>query len=417
VEATIDDGTYTRLFSGVAKVPQETGGSVDGAPLVRFTCRSRDELLLQKRMSTAWSTFRALLDSGATEGQIIAQFLSDAGYTGTSLDAGYAAIPYAWLDAESPLEDIWAIAAAAGGRIYADAQGVVRYENMAHWLRSPHTTVQQAYTRDDWTNFGVRWDDREIYDSVTVEYASRQPEAETVLWEPDELVTVPADSTITQTAIFRYPAYTVTGVTWKANLVGGGDMTGWVSVTPTWFAQRADLVIANTHPTQAVVMRPLRVTGQPLVGGPSAEEQRNSAEHGSNAAFFSTRGSRDRSIRGNPYIQSRAQAGMLAQFMLDRFERPRLFYSVTGVPGNPARQPGDRVSFSDPTVMPGGAREAIVLAVGWTISSSGYVQTLEAMDAASLYPSTGTAPGYFLISTSGGSKLGSGDAARGCLFY
>ena len=206
-------------------------------------------------------------------------------------------------------------------------------------------------------------------------------------------------------------------MTWKANLIGGGDLSASVTVTATNYAQRAELSIVNAHTTQAVAMRPLRVTGVPMVGGPSSEEVRTSALHGSNAAFFTTRGSRDRSLRGNPYIQSKAQAGMLAQFLLDRFERPRLFYTATGCPGEPLRHPGDRVSFNDPTIMPGGAREAMLLAVQWTYSEGGFVQNLEALDAAGLYPSTGSAPGYFLISASGGSKLGSADAARGCLFY
>ena len=191
VEVTIDGSTWRRVFTGVAKIPQETGGAVDGIPTVRFTCRSRDELLLQQRMSTSWSTFRALYDSGASEAASIAQFLSDAGATGTALDPGLVTIPLAWLDAESPLEDMWGIAAAAGGRFYCDETGTFRYENMAHWLRAPHTTVQQAYTRDDWTAFAARWEDRELFDSVTVEYAGRQAEAEVVLWEADELVTVP----------------------------------------------------------------------------------------------------------------------------------------------------------------------------------------------------------------------------------
>ena len=206
-------------------------------------------------------------------------------------------------------------------------------------------------------------------------------------------------------------------MTWKANLIGGGDLSASVTVTATNYAQRAELSIVNAHTTQAVAMRPLRVTGVPMVGGPSSEEVRTSAANGSNAAFFTTRGSRDRSLRGNPYIQSKAQAGMLAQFLLDRFERPRLFYTATGCPGEPLRHPGDRVSFNDPTIMPGGAREAMLLAVQWTYSEGGFVQNLEALDAAGLYPSTGSAPGYFLISASGGSKLGSADAARGCLFY
>ncbi|MCB0151126.1 MAG: hypothetical protein KDE01_26180, partial [Caldilineaceae bacterium] len=58
-----------------------------------------------------------------------------------------------------------------------------------------------------------------------------------------------------------------------------------VAITPTYYAQRADLVVVNSSNVR-VRLYPLRVIGQPLVGGPEIEERRTSAADGSNQSFF-----------------------------------------------------------------------------------------------------------------------------------
>lgn len=414
VECTIDGSTYTRVFSGVTKIPRETGRRWNGIPTVEFECRSVDELLLQRRMSTSQSGFVARHQQGFTEAQIIDAFLTAAGVTGQAIDPGMITIPWSYMDDESVLEEVWAIAQAAGGRLYADADGVIRYENMAHWLNAPHTTSQQTYTPADWQSFTANVDDRELYDSVTVEYGSRLVEGETVLWQPDEVVTVPAGGTRTITAQFQYPSYSAPALTWRAATAGGTDMTAEVSIAAQWFAQRAVLTITNSHTTQGVRIEPLTISGRAVVGGPTAEVTKTSADDGSNSAFFAARStSRNRGVRGNFYIQSRAQADFLAQFLLDRHERPMLTYELRGALGNPARRPGDRITINDGSVM-SAAREAIVIGVAWSYGGQLYRQEITAIDAAALYPYATTTPGYFRI---GVNRLGAAHAERGRIFY
>lgn len=415
VEATINGSTYYRIFTGVAKIPEETGKSVEGIPTVRFTCRSKDELILQKRYSTGQQYTKERNDSGFSEAQIINAWLTAAGVTSgdVTLDDGLLTIPWSWMDDESFLEDIWNIAAATCGRFYCDADGEFRYENAAHWLNAPHLTSQQTYTRDDYQRLTARYKDDELYDSISVEYSSRMAEGVALLWEPDEPIQIPANTVKTIWGNFSYPAYTIAALTYKAHSNGGADITSSVTVTATYYAQRAKLVIDNNHATLAATVFPLQITGRPLVGGPTSEESRNSTDHGTNSAFFATRGSRNRRISGNVYIQTRSQAAMIAQFLLDRHETPRIFYTLSGCPGNPQRRPGDLITINDNSVM-SSSRTAYITAINWYYGGMSYTQDIDAMDAATLFPANSGGVGYFVIGTN---KLGTADSLRAAVFY
>lgn len=408
VETCINGVTYTTIFTGVAKIPRETGRSVEGIPTVEFECRSVDELYLQRRMSTTQAGLVSRYDDGATEAYIINAFLVAAGAASTTCDNGIIPIPWSWLDDESPIEDVWQLAAAVGGRFYASPAGVLTYESMDHWLKAPHQTSQQTYTADDWQTFTAQYDDSELFDSISVEFSGRTPEGVSVLWEPDEAVQVPAGGSVTLIANYSYPAFSITGIVYKAATAGGSDITSDFTITPTYYAQRAKLVVANANTTYAGTIWPLQINGRGLVGGPSAEVERNSTDHGTNAAFFTTRGSRNRRV-SNIYIQTRAQAAMLAQFLLDRHEKPRLTYNLRGVPAVPERKPGDRITLNDTSVM-SSARAAIVTGLSWRYEGMSYVQDIEAIDAADLYPA-GT---YFVLGTN---TLGGASATPGVTFY
>ena len=416
VEATIDGSAYTTIFTGVTKVPRETGRTWNGIPTVSFDCRGRDELLLQRRISTTQSGFRTRYDEGWNEGQIIEAFVNAGGVDSGErvIDTGIVSIPWSYIDDESVLEEVWQIAAASGGRVYTDRSGILRYENMAHWLFSPHTTSQATYTNADWQGLEIAYDDTNLYDSISIEYSGRKVEPETTLWEPDDPVRIPANSTKTITANFSYPAYDTPLITYKAHTAGGVNMNAYISITPTWYAQRATLSITNSHTTLGVSLSAFSITGRPVMGGPSADEKRTSATDGSNGSFFTTREtSRNLSMRGNFYVQSRAQAAMIAQFLLDRYEQPRLTYTLRGMPADPARIPGDRVTINDTSVM-SSSRAMMVTGVRWRYGEMSYTMDLEGVDAAALYPYIGTSPGYFVINTN---KLGAADALRGRVFY
>lgn len=397
LEISIDSGSnYYRIFTGVIKLPKITSPTMQATGTVEIECRSRDELLLQRRLSTPQSDFVA--SAGYNERQIINLWLTQAGVSGSDmlLDAGLFSIAFAWMDDESVLEELWNVAAACGGRFYANPDGKFVYENAAHWLTSPRSTAsQETLNEASYDTIVPAYADGELYDVVTVESSARYIAPRDVLWEPDEDVVVPANASKKVTARLRQAAWNIDSISYTAVTAGGTNINSSVSISSVQYAQRVELTITNSHATHAAYLRPLRITGQSIDGAPSAEESRNSTDHGSNAAFFASRGSRTKSVRAGVYVQSKAHAGAVANFLLRRYEIPRLNYSITNAVGNPQRRLGDRITLYD-TRIANGAKDAILTSNRWSLSSGGFNQDLELMDAGQLYPYH-PSPGYAVI--------------------
>jgi len=412
LEAAIDGSTYSRVFTGVIKLPQEATPTPTAAAVTRIECRSIDEKLLGRRMSSSAADLRANNAAGVREGAIIAQWLTAAG-TGGSIDAGVFSVPWAWLDDESVLEEIWQLASACGGRFYADPDGTLCYEDMTHWLKSPHNTSQETLTRADFAGLEPVYGDADLYSSVTVEASARDVGASDVLWEPDEQVVVPPNSSKSITARLTQAAYSIDAPFWKAATAGGNDITASVTVTVTANnVQRVELTVANAHTTEAAYMHPFSISGRALTGGPTQEETRTSAANGSNGAWWTARGTvRSKAIRGNAYVQTRAHAGALAQALLHRSEAPRLTYKLRGCPGKPTRRCGDRITINDAQIM-SSAREAFITAISWRLNQNGFTQDIEATDAAGLFPYA--ASEYFVLGTN---KIGASGTGTARIFY
>lgn len=412
LEVSIDGGSnYYKVFTGVIKIPQESTPTPSKPATVTIDCRSVDEILLGRRLSTTLADMLMMHDGGYTEGDVINLWVQQAGKSATC-DGGIFVIPWAWMDDESALEEIWAIASAAGGRFYADPDGVFRYEDMTHWLKSPHNTSQETFTRADFAELQPIYSDTELYNSVTVEASSRLIGATDLLWEPDEPVVVPPSSTKVITARYRQPAYSASTPTWKAATAGGIDITASVTVSVTGsYVQRMVLSIVNSA-TEAAYMHPFNIAGVALTGGPTQEETRTSAADGSNSTWWSSRSTtRSKAIRGNAYIQTRAQARTLAHFLLCRSEAPRLTYKLKGCPGKSSRRCGDLVTINDTAIM-SASRTAFITAINWRLTVNGFTQDIEAMDSANYAPYI--SEGYFVLGTN---KLGASGTGTARIWY
>lgn len=418
LRVSIDGGSnYYRVFTGVIKIPKEGPPYPNVGATVDIDCRSRDEILLNKRISTTLAVFQAMHDGGYTESQIIEQFLDDAGLSSGdyTLDSGLFVVPWAWLDDESPIEDIWQLAAACGGRFYCDADGEFRYENMTHWLMSPHTTSQETLTKASYGQMvGPTYDDRELYNAVTVVASPREQLESGTLWAADATVVVPANSSKTIVAKLRQPAYAIEGAEYTAVSGGGRNMDADVSIVLTSYAQRVELAITNANSTYAVELVSLSVVGIPVSGAPTIEETRESI-----LTFWTSlpaaRPGRTKLMRGNAYLQTQTQAEVLAEFLRDRYQLPRLSWQLKNVPGDPERRLGDRVTVGNADAMSSN-RDGFLTTIVWRLSNKGFVQDLDVIDAGSNAEGTGLFPydSYFVIGTN---TLGSGGGSTARLFY
>lgn len=402
---SIDGGSnYTTIFTGVVKSLQESGTSSKAAPEVTLTCRSADDRALQRKYTSTRAGMAQRFDEGWTESEIMAAFLNAIGYDSGdyTLDPGLWIIPWSWTDDESVLEEMWQLAAACGGRFYCGPDGKFIYENATHWLS--HSASAETIGTNGFRALRVRYDDANLFNSVTVEVAPRQIEASDVLWEPDEDIVIPAGSTKNVVAKLRTPAYSIDATTWTAATAGGIDITDDVSLSATQYAQRLTLAFTNGNATYAAHIRGLQIIGRAVVGAPSVEETATSAD-----AFWTGRVGRNRSLRGNPYIQSRPQGAMLAAMLCDWQDTPRLTFQLSGCPGKPTRALGQRITVSDANSLSAN-RDAFITGLSWRYGREGFLQDIEAVDATSYYPNAA----YFVIGTN---KLGAAGGSTAPIFY
>jgi hypothetical protein len=401
-DVKIDSGSWVRVFTGVIKIPREGVPTPKGESTITIECRTVDEQLLNLKISTSQAKLVANNSDGVTEADIITQWLDHYQVAWPvdkrEIDTGLFVIPWAWLDDESALEEIWTLAAACGGRVYATQTGAIAFENMAHWLT--HDTPIETLTRDDYRDLKIRYEDTDLFSEVTVEASPRAPDDATVLWEPENEEQVPAGGTVTITARLKYPAYAISGISFEGVTLGGTNITSDITCTHVDYAQRVELTFVNANATYAARLYKLQINGQPVVGAPILEEKRTST-----APFWANRIKRNRSVRSNVYVQTRAHAAAIAEFLRDTHQAPTLVYNLTGVQGKGLRTLGERIRILDSEVMTGtyaSGRDAFITGLQWSFSPQGFWQDVEAIDAAGLYQYT--LAQYFII---GSDTLGS----------
>lgn len=409
VSTTGPSGTFYKLFTGSIENPTEQGPTAKSVGQTSFDARGRENEILQKRISTNGATFASFHDTGKTESEIMAQWLSDAGLSSGeySLDDGLFIIPWAWLDDESPLEDIWSLAAACGGWFYSDPAGILKYENMAHWIFN--TSSVATYTPDSYQRFGAKYDTNDLYKEVVVEVSTREIQAEDTVWTSNDIFNVPASGTKVVTAALQQPLYALTSVGYSAQTAGGKNMDSYISIGTSIKAQRVIITFTNSDTTRAALITGLKITGKAVHGGPSEEVSKSSTN-----SYWTNRQGRTRSIRRNNYVQSGAQGDALATFLRDRHEVPRRIFTITGALGNPALRLGNLITINSEPMLASVSTQMFITAISWQYGRQGFLQTIECIEASSIYPYFNTSPSYFRV---GVNYLGSGAHPRGRLFY
>lgn len=422
LNVSTDGGSnYYKVFTGVVKNMSEQSVSVGSINVVTLTCRSSEDKYLNHRISTSRADFAAWVDAPPSEADVISAFLTSAGISVDTdyIDSGLITVPFAWLDDESPIEECWLLAAASGGRFYYDViNDKFVYENASHWALPANRTTSSSgpdntLTRSDYQGISIRWDDGNLFKSVTVEYSGRQVDASQVVWQPDEDIVIPANTAKTFEAVFRQPLYSIDSVTFHATTAGGADITADVNETlSSVSAQRCSLEFDNTNATYAAYLHGVTITGQPVTGGPEGEVTQMSAD-----AFWTGRTARKRAIRANVYVQDARAAEFLSTMLLDVHEAPWLLYSISGLTGDPRRNLGQRISITDSDILGAATKYGFILSIDWTLDVNGYVQNVEAVDSQSTfeYIDAEDVNVYFVIGTN---KMGAapGDL-RARVFY
>lgn len=371
------DGTngaeYLTVFTGLIDEVSDPYG-VDGNR-VTLTCTDRGGALLQRKRSTS-------VYENITVDAYLRILVSALGgiATGNTLDRSTFILPFAWLDDEGLWADTQAAAAADGGYAFFDELGTFYYKNMAWWAMATASTVPQAtLDADHFTTLtpGVSWKD--VATGAIVEYQPRAHGGEQTVWRADNTLVLPPGQTVIHARFNNPVTFIIPPVSpgdWFPVTSGGMSMTDAVSLTfSNTYAQRCDLVFQNSA-YQAAYIPKMQLRGLALVGGPQEQVEEN--------VTTPLVPENKVKVSGNPYVQTRAQAEMLAVLAASRMRYPRLTYKSSG-PAFPWLQLGDCVEIDAPEPMTT-ARNAIITGLSFSWSpDQAWTMTVDAVDSAALF--------------------------------
>lgn len=317
------------------------------------------------------------------------------------LDEGILALPFAWVDDDSVMEDMWRAAAAEGGRAYWDANGKLRFEAADHWSRPDHLTIRATLDSGDYRTLDLEVRDDSLATELVYEWSQRGLEDEREVYALDAPKLIGPGETLTFEARLDAPCLSL--VTPEAEkdfwlmTTGGHPLNQQCVVTLTsQAAGRATVSVKNNHTSQAALLTFFRLRGSPIQGGPTQQERRPVSSPALTVK-------RVRSVRANDYAQSQAHAAYLLPLLEVYCRRALAVYRLGGCWANPALELGDRVQFND-------ARTLDTVHSGWIIGIQGKFTLTDGLrldlrvwdDAGLISGST-----YFVI---GATALGSGVA-------
>ncbi len=271
-----------------------------------------------------------------------------------SCDTALIAPAFTWIASENAWEALLRLVRAAGGQLYQDSLGVIRYKNPVSLVSGTASitfsdTVQTAAQRVSnsvvpFQAITERASIQEALSSVGCQFVTRRVAGVQVIYEDTEPRYLPRagqpGASITLNLDTQYPIASVSQVEIDSLIIrtanpGGASVTVTINSTS---AQRVNVTIANTL-TEPVQVEAIRVVGNPVEPG----EEGSASYSDNNGALSSTR---TLQIEDNPWVQSRRHAEQLCQMVYDFYSGTGPIRTLSGVPYDPDRNVGERVNLT-----------------------------------------------------------------------
>ena len=306
-----------------------------------------------------------------------------AGVASTDLEQSLTIAPYAYLDDDYALDEIKRAAASEGGIAFFDVAGKLRFWNAAHWCNAGSVAT---FAVADFAELEPKRAYDDIYNVISVEYQPRGEGQVDEVYGLDRSFIIPPGGSKTMKLKLRKPLRATAVYKLSACSGGGDDMTAAVSVAPTMpdTASSWTATFSNSNTQQAAFITRFDVYGAPIEGRPAETHELDQSGAGT---------ARRKDIRGNWYIQTEAQAKLIASVLGQRFKNLRLAMTLRGVPANPLLEVGDVVTVQ--ATRTGINRTAIITNITHNFRAA-YTMDIGLSDFTDFYPFTG----YFVVGTS-----------------
>lgn len=364
LQMRIDSGAWENVFTGYVKEPQE---SYDGAQ-ISFKVWDAGEIL-RKRFSTPMLqdyiehdlVIYYLQMAGLVDGvDFYSPDYAEGNFIEPTIQPSTRRIRYSWLDDEAIWDELVDVAQATGARMYIDASGLIHYEKGWNWINLGQDSYR-TLSEDHYRSLGYGYSDKAFYDEFVVSYAERfAGDFQEEIWKQETPKMVLPGATEEVIARFSSPAVSVAAPVVNEDYylltLEGADATliSGVSINFQVYAQQAVITITNAA-TVPIFLWNAKFVGQSVSGSPAEQVKRTLTGKNYNRRL---------EVRGNYYVQQKAQADYIADFLEWWYGTAKPTVSVSKLRGDLANQIGARVKVRsrDATF------DGIIIRCGWNIA-------------------------------------------------
>lgn len=366
---------YTRIFTGYVK----TLRVIESTKTATIVCDDNTLPFIQHRASDN-------VETNQKTDTYLSVLKMIAGVGTTDFDSGLNTVGYCWIDSERVWNEMNEIAHSEFGRVGFDRNGTCFFRNAESWeIDSVHTTSQHTFSTSRIADVALPFDWKSTFNEVEVPYAPRREIGTIQVYKlPRSFILLPGE---TRTITARYKKAVVTTSTPVANTdyviidEGGNDLSGSVTISATYYGQRASIEITNDHATKAVNVVRFNIFGNALDGAQTSGEPRTVTD-----ADIGTSITKTYRLSPNAYIQSKAQSDFLAEAIIANTKVARQMFRVKGANAIPTLEPGHRVTI--PT-LDAGNFAAFLTNIDWSFDGGVYIASYDAIEADNWYPNSG----------------------------
>lgn len=260
-----------------------------------------------------------------------------------SADQAIIAPDWSWLAGENGWDELQKLAQGAGGNIYQDKDGVIRF---AQPLNVANPAPSYAFTQSVYGDISESASAEDLMTKAVVSFVPRVKRAVQEVVNDSTPRLVPASGAISFTLEPQWPLASLeyaTGSTTQlasaaiqASFLSDGAPvsqggSGYTH-TVTFKAQQISLTITNATARPFAINRVI-LRGEPITAGEGG-------------TVTSGTGDVELTKEDNPYIQSRTHAQRLADMAVAIYGSGRLVRSLTGCPFDPSRYVGEVVTLT-----------------------------------------------------------------------
>ena len=254
---------------------------------------------------------------------------------------------YSWIAGEGPWEALLRFVRAAGGQMYQDSLGVMRYtdpfsmntgSSTHHFTDEVLTAAQRASgNKTAYQSISSRATTEQALSAVNASYVTRVLQGSQQIYEDTIPRYLAVGAIISVDLDLQLPIVALGAVTWTAIEIQSATEVTITAVVTSWSAQRVTVTFTNTH------TRPVQIDRVAVIAQPIAVEEEGTASYSATGVLQSNR---TLTLEDSPWIQDRRHAEQLCRMAWDLYSNVGEVITLSGCAYDPDRTLGELVSLT-----------------------------------------------------------------------